>query len=337
MKSFLYKVVIFILSITLVIGAYIVLIIFHPEYIDMYYRRFTTPRAHSLVIGTSRAGVGIQPDIINKKIFQGNPVLYNHAFALGMSNYGPLYLKEIKQKIDTSECDFENIFIVSVDPWGLSEGTDNMNKPEDLWENKNPIAVGNLKRSDINPNLEYLYKFWGNRFSPFKEIFKQTIDYSNVWTLENNGWVFINVPMDEKIVNDRIQQGIEGYKQKKLAYNDVRFQYLEETIKFLKRHGNVYMVRIPVTKPMYEYENEKFPDFENRMKIISEKYGVKFINMFHDTTDYKFVDVHHLFSTSAEKLTDELGDSILNDLNSFHRINNVTSRLISKEKLLSNY
>jgi hypothetical protein len=333
MKKFLYRIILFLITISLLLGLYLVFIIIYPEYVNTEYYRFVTPRAHSLILGTSRAAVGIQPDIINRKIYDGKPILTNHAFSIVASKYGPLYFKELKQKIDTSKTNIESIFVLSVDPWVLSEDSTNFpTKEEDLWENNNPIPVGKLKRVDINPNFEYLWNYWGNRFLPFKECFKHLINYSDIWTLESNGWVNIDVPMDSATINRRIKDGIDSYKENKMVYNPVRFKYLRITIEYLSKYGHVYLVRIPITKPMYELETKKFPDFDLYMDTLVADYKVKYINMFHQTSGYDFVDHHHMAKNSALFFSEELADSIEKDLISSRNCSKVSDLKMPRSK-----
>jgi hypothetical protein len=99
-------------------------------------------------------------------------------------------------------------------------------------------------------------------------------------------------------------------------YNPIRFKYLRITIEFLSKYGHVCLVRIPISKPMYEFENKKFPDFDLYMDTLVTDYNVKYFNMFHRSSGYEFVDQHHMAKNSAISFSAELADSIRKDLES---------------------
>ena len=69
-------------------------------YTDPFYIRFTTPKQQNLILGTSRAAQGIQPRFFKEMM---GVDIYNYAFTIGQSPYGPVYLKSIKRKFNYNE------------------------------------------------------------------------------------------------------------------------------------------------------------------------------------------------------------------------------------------
>ena len=96
MKKFLIKLLLF-LSVVILTFGYI--FSFADGYTDPFYMRFTTAKQKNLIIGTSRAAQGIQPQILNKKL---NLKFFNYAFTVMHSPFGETYLNSIKSKLDES-------------------------------------------------------------------------------------------------------------------------------------------------------------------------------------------------------------------------------------------
>lgn len=86
MKSrFLHKIIIF--SIPLIV-IFAIVLGQADGYTDPFYIRFTTPKQNNLILGTSRAAQGLQPDVF-KDILETD--VYNYAFTVTHSPYGPTY------------------------------------------------------------------------------------------------------------------------------------------------------------------------------------------------------------------------------------------------------
>ena len=195
MKIFLLKTFFFFILFGLVVFLYILLIYLRPDLVDAFYYRFTTPKAHSLILGASRAAQGIQPEIINKTICSDENKIINHAFAIGPSSFGPNYLREITKKLDKSSNN--GLFIIEVDPWILAKDAGDINDDSTLFfEVQKKLFVGNLKSSNSNPNFEYLFHHWVNKFEPFTRIFKYMLKYKGMSVLHADGWLEVTTVMD---------------------------------------------------------------------------------------------------------------------------------------------
>jgi len=281
--------------------------------VDNFYYRFTTPKANSLILGASRAAQGLKPEIINNKICLDDECnIINHAFAGGPSSIGPNYLKEIKQKLN--EDNNNGLFIISAVPWLLCTAVENVNDDStQFFEVRRKLFVGNLKSSNSNPNFEYLWKYWNNKFSVFETSFKHLINYGGILQLHADGWLEVDIPMDSISVNNRIVSSTNGFRQdaKFIKWSDTRNYYFEEIIRYLSGKGEIYIVRLPVSINMAELEREKFPDFDNRMKSISQKYNIPYINFFEESGEFLTTDTHHLWKEESERITNRICDSIL--------------------------
>ncbi|GAB4311642.1 MAG: hypothetical protein Kow00127_01680 [Bacteroidales bacterium] len=307
MKNFLKHIILYFLLLGIITGIYLVIIWLKPEWVDNFYRRFTTPRAPSMILGTSRPAQGIRPAIIAKEL--GYNGIVNHSFAIGPSSYGPNYLREISQKLDTTSRN--GLFILSVDPWSLATGTENKSDDENLfYEVRNKLFVGNLRSSSTNPNLQYLEDYWSDRFLLFVNAFKSLIHYKKRIVLHENGWLEVYLPYDTVQCNRRIKQSTAEYAAKSQMVSNTRVQYLEKIISLLKNHGKVVLVRMPVSRPMARLEEKKFPEFGRIMEEVAQRNEVRYIDFFGLSGSFTTVDTHHLYRNETGRFTEMLCDSI---------------------------
>ncbi len=313
MKSFLGKLTAYILLLGTLLSMYILIVYFRPDLVDLFYYRFTTPKASSLILGSSRAAQGLKPGTINKKLGRDeNTKIINHAFAGGPSTIGPNYYREITQKLKQGSKD--GIFIISVTPWTFTTGTDNIDDDSlQFFEVKRKLYVGNLSSSSTNPNLEYLWKYWHNKFSVFEYAFKYMINYGGILRLHADGWLEVDIDMDSTVVNQRIKTAMAEFTEtaKHVKWSNTRYFFFEKIIGYLQKRGEVYFVRMPVSKDMAELEHTYFPGFDEQMKITADRYNIHYINFIHESGKYKTTDVHHLWRESSEIISNKLSDSLL--------------------------
>jgi len=204
MKKFLKNIITYILLLCVLLSVYVIVVYFRPDFVDNFYYRFTTPKANSLILGASRAAQGLRPEIINEKIgIDEKTKIINHAFAGGPSSVGPNYNREIKQKLHKKA--HNGLFIISAVPWLFTTSIDNIEDDStQFFEVRGELFVGNLKSSSSNPNFEYLWKYWNNKFSIFEMSFKHMINYKGILQLHADGWLEVDIPMDSVAVNERI-------------------------------------------------------------------------------------------------------------------------------------
>ncbi len=269
---------------------------------DFYYARFTTPVQSSLVLGTSKAAQGIQPSVINSIL--GRKDLYNYSFTLAHSSFGPAYYNSIKKKVDPKTK--KGIFIITVDPLSVSAKVENLNDSLRFRENDRFISIDNVTAS---PNLSYLINHYPHQYI---YLLTHKLNFVHNDHLHDDGWVEINLPMDETLVASRIQEKIKEYHDNgnQFEFSEVRFSYLEKTIQYLQKHGEVYIVRLPVLKLFWEMEDSIVPDFELKLKVLSQKYQVQVLSFKNDTELYKYTDGYHLYKTSGAIVSRKIGEWI---------------------------
>lgn len=264
---------------------------------DEFYLKLTTPKQQNLILGTSKAAQGVQPQVLNKIL---NKTFFNYSFSLFASPYGKTYLNSIKQKLDTTAKN--NIFILTVDPWSICSTTQNPNDSLHFRENKSFLnSVRNVNR---NPNFKYLiYHFQGSYY--------QLLFNTSPALLHNDGWLEVNLNTDNKEVERRTQFTVNDYSEKlsDYAYSDVRFAYLIKTIHYLNTYGEVYLVRLPVHPDLMKVENTLMPDFNTviqRAIEISDGY----IDFSDSNSAYNYTDGVHPDKESGKKLSAALANRI---------------------------
>ncbi len=309
MKKYIYNTLLYIFLLGIVVILYIILIFFRPDLVDSFYYRFTTDKANSLILGGSRSAQGIKPDVINKMVDLDENKIINHSFALGPSSFGPNYYREVTKKLSKESTN--GLFIISVGPWTLATGMANIEDDSTkFFEVEEKLFVGNLKSSSINPNFDYLFNYWNNKFSPFENIIKSIINYEGLIRLHEDGWLEISIKMDTAANNARIKRSEEEYKIKQVKLSNTRLYFLDKITGYLNNYGNVILVRMPVTSQMKIIENNKFPEFDELIQLIADKYEVQYFNFIKESGKFLTTDIHHLYKDDAERFTYMLCDSI---------------------------
>ncbi len=296
-------------------------------YSDPYYIKVASPKQTSLIVGASRANVGIMPSILDS-VFNAHHLktnFFNYAFANTVSPYGNAYYKAIVEKIDKKNK--TGMFILSVLPMTISSLPNNPNDVENFRENK--LALANISHFNGRPNYDYLlngYEYgWGNII--LKKIENNMFNYlqknkkikKGVWTyVHKDGWFEMKYFFsDSAFFKKRTEQEIEkliNSKTNKYKFSEVRYNYLAKTINYLKNYGNVYIVRMPVHQKIIEYENKQMPNFDSLMHQLAKENNVSYLNFTTLPQKYLYRDGNHFRKVSAIKFSINLANKILNHL-----------------------
>ena len=250
--------------------------------VDAFYGRFTSPRAGSLVLGTSRAAQGIRPAVLTARLggrFAG-PLL-NYAFTLTHSPYGPAYLASIRRKLRPEVKN--GLFIVAVDPWSLS-----LTGPEGQFPEDNSF-IGQLHQVSQNPNLAYLARY------QTKPLYRLPLDYATATErLHPDGWLEVNIGTDSAQVRARTARKLHDYRLLAASQHlsAGRLATLRQTIEFLKQHGRVVLVRLPVGPSLLQLEQQYQPDFDSLMRHVATNYGLTYLD--YSAQPYATTDGNHL-------------------------------------------
>ncbi len=267
--------------------------------IDRLYLKFTTNKKNSLILGTSKAAEGLQPKIINEIL--GRDDIYNYAFTLDHSPFGPAYLRSIYNKLNKSNKD--GVFIITVDPYSISIEKGKTDKSINFKENE--YAVGMITNVNTFPNYDYLIHHYPHQYF---YLLAPNIKLQNPQILHNDGWYESNLSMDEKMVEFRTNENVSNYTR--LAhdrkYSEVRFNYLKKIIKLLSNYGHVYIVRLPVIEPLLKLENSVIPDFDLKIQNLCSKYNLCYLNLTSNQEKYSFLDGNHLNRNTSSIVSKEV-------------------------------
>lgn len=270
---------------------------------DGLYLKFTTPKQSSLILGTSKAAQGIHPTVINEIL--GRKDVYNYAFSIVHSPFGPAYLNSIKKKLKKTKQ--EGLFIVAVDPHSISSKSQRPN--DSLTFKENNLALGQVENVNSDPNFEYLINYYPEKYI---YILTRKLDYVSQGFVHDDGLIETGLETDSSVVAVRTKKKIRSYvkQTKQYRFSETRFQYLIKTIKFLKQQGDVYLVRLPVAEPLLKLENSIIPDFDCKMNEISEELNLDYLNLTTNVNNYSYDDGNHLDWRSGKIASKEIAEWI---------------------------
>ena len=262
--------------------------------VDAFYGRFTSPPAGSLVLGTSRAAQGIRPAVLTARLggqFEG-PLL-NYAFTLTHSPYGPAYLRSIQRKLRPETKN--GLFIVAVDPWSLS-----LTGPEGAFPEDNSF-IGQLHQVSQNPNLAYLTHY------QTKPLYRLPLDYAtSTERLHPDGWLEVNIGTDSAQVRARTARKLQDYRRLAASQHlsAGRLQALRQTIQFLKPHGRVVLVRLPVGASLLALEKTYQPGFDQLMRQTAAAQAVPYLD--YSAQPFATTDGNHLQRAASADFSQQL-------------------------------
>ncbi len=272
--------------------------------VDAFYGRFASPAAGSLILGTSRAAQGIRPAVLAARLsseFEG-PLL-NYAFTLTHSPYGPAYLASIRRKLRPGVR--HGLFIVAVDPWSLSAaGRADTVAAEAFPEAKS--FIGQLREVSQSPNLAYLARY------QTKPLYRLPLDYATATErLHPDGWLEVNIGLDSAQVRARTARKLLDYQQLAATQHlsAGRLAALRHTIEFLKPHGRVVLVRLPVGAGLRALEQQYQPAFDAQMQQLAAAYSVRYLD--YSAAPYATTDGNHLQKVASEKFSQQLAADLL--------------------------
>lgn len=296
MKKFILKILLLLLPPVVFLLAFFSLADGHT---DPFYKRFTSPQQKNLILGTSRAAQGLQPEVFENLLKDS---FYNYSFTVAHSPYGPVYFESAKRKHSKEK---GGIFILTVDPWSISSWTKSPNDVENFRENK--LCLSNTKIVNLNPNFIYLYQNFKGEYKnillkPMKNMF-----------LHDDGWLEIkNIDMDSTAVSLRIKEKESTYRETYLPqtlYSQLRNDYLLKTVNYFKEYGEVYIVRLPVHQEIFDIEQELMPDFDKVIKrSIDNADGYLDLTKQNDT--YQYTDGNHLYTPSGKEVSNTVANWI---------------------------
>jgi len=302
-----------------IVAVHIMLGIFADGSTDNFYLRFTSSKQNSLIIGTSRSAQGIHPDMLDSVLnLKDNNSIYNYSFSINNSSYGKEYYNAIENKINESVTN--GLFIITIDPWAISS---------DSTLHDNEIDINSIlyskKYYNSYPNYEYLIKNykkgWGNILLKRIEsniLFRNQNSLNKIkgsfTFLRKDGLLEVYTSMDSAYVKQNTQNKVHSYNisMSRNKFSKFRFLYLKKTIQLLKKHGEVYLVRMPVHTSLLTIENSFYPLFDKKMINLANNTHVAYLNFVNSSTQYSYTDGNHLYIEDAKRYSIKLAERIKN-------------------------
>jgi len=302
-----------------IVAVHIMLGIFADGSTDNFYLRFTSSKQNSLIIGTSRSAQGIHPDMLDSVLnLKDNNSIYNYSFSINNSSYGKEYYNAIENKINESVTN--GLFIITIDPWAISS---------DSTLHDNEIDINSIlyskKYYNSYPNYEYLIKNykkgWGNILLKRIEsniLFRNQNSLNKIkgsfTFLRKDGLLEVYTSMDSAYVKQNTQNKVHSYNisMSRNKFSKFRFLYLKKTIQLLKKHGEVYLVRMPVHTSLLTIENSFYPLFDKKMINLANSTHVAYLNFVNSSTQYSYTDGNHLYIEDAKIYSIKLAERIKN-------------------------
>jgi len=235
----------------------------------------------------------------------------NFAFEKSQSPYGKVYLEAIKKKIPKNTT--RGIFILGVSPASFT-ATVRFTTAEEINKNDEKTLVGKISELNKDPNYEYIRK--GFAGSLYKGLFPYNSQVTTVF--HDNGWEEFKLSTKNYQVTDEdiakwTSQTMGGYKrvlkEQPEVVSEIRIESFKELISFLKQHGQVFVVRMPVDSLVLGMEIQWWKEFNTQMTLISAANDVPYFD-FSDATQYRTYDGSHLSSAYAKEFSVRLAEDI---------------------------
>ena len=278
---------------------------------DPNYCRIASSKQASMILGTSRANTGLNTNIIDSVLKESNIELplYNYAFNLAASPYGPTYYRSIKNKVSEKSYPGRRVFIVTISPWSVAQRKDSFGDSTTFKESK--LFLAKLENVSSHPNFEYLLECHND---PFYQLFltdKPTKNgFSDQGSLPIRNDIYDSVAI-RKHTTAKMATYRENYSVRN-EFSKIRYQYFEKIITHLQKFGEVYILRLPVSKPMHTLENKFQPDFSEKVQQTSKKLNVPYIDWFDMSGQFLSIDGNHLYGKGTVQVSIMLGKLLLN-------------------------
>lgn len=259
-------------------------------YADPYYLKISSPQKTNLILGTSKAAQGIQPQYLEKTLHKE---FYNYSFSIGVSPYGSTYLNSIIKKLDT--VNKKAHFILAVDAWSISSITQNPNDTSQFRETRS--FLNKLISVNQRPNYKYLTHHFENKYYTI-------VAHNSPMLLHNDGWLEVFIHKDNTNIARRTKYTMDSYKDlaAKYQFSAVRLRYLLKTMEYLQQYGQVYLVRLPVDPLLFEIESNVLPDF-NAVLAPAIQASNGYLDLTQYNNDYQYTDGVHLNVQSGQKVS----------------------------------
>ena len=263
---------------------------------DENYNKFTMESKGSIILGSSRATHGLNPEfILDNKIA-------NFAFDAFSSPFSKEYNSAIYSYLGDS-LKSKGIVIIEVNPWTLSIDT-SLSEP---FREKDRVLNNDISFSN-KPNFDFLFSNYNHGWG--KIIMDEVIAPNSSKFLHENGWLEVSLDMEESSIQERKISLLNSYKKKAKTsvVSDYRITSLVELIDTINDFKKVFIVKLPVCAELLDIESSFFNE-DSVYTLIKEKVPTTdFIEL--NSEDLKWIDGHHVYKNSVQLMSEKLNDRI---------------------------
>jgi hypothetical protein len=301
-KNFLLKSVL--LTLILIAICYLLLWKYTNGYVDDFYVKYTHSKSNALIIGSSRALQGLNPDSVFKNTEYSSNAL-NFAFTSANSPYSDVYLNAIKKVVDINSN--KGIFVLEVNPMALCAKKDSMSGEIEHREEKLPLAFQLFFNQ--SPNVEYIFKHYEK---PLYKLFIQNNADDSFKISHQNGWLEVKIKFDTIAFRKRRDKNYKTYLKSypNYSFDSLRYKKLNETIVWLSNFGKVYLVRLPVDSKVLELENRNVTNFNELMQQIAANHKTEYIHFTQPEGSVYTIDGGHMHRYATSEVSKALNKAI---------------------------
>ncbi|MEQ8706290.1 MAG: hypothetical protein RIC19_20320 [Phaeodactylibacter sp.] len=262
---------------------------------DVDYSKFTHKAEH-LILGVSRAKVGLVPEILKETLDLEGQVL-NFAFTGLVSPYEEHYAALVRRKVRRNVQGRPALFILSVNTGNLGWSGNFFQKPPPIYD---------LLLVNTSPNPDYILRNINSRTS-FLFSWLQEPDKQPMFVAHRDGWV--ERTRESEVPDEKIY-GQYAEKFRSLELSSECLQVLSALTTYLEQYGEVVLVRLPVDETMAAMEEKAIPGFDEQLTAFAAAHDAIYLNYLRSGADYVFSDPHHLLNTGARAFTRQLADDL---------------------------
>ena len=263
---------------------------------DDNYNKFTMEAKGSLILGSSRATHGLDPEfILENKIA-------NFAFDAFSSPFAKEYNTAIYSYLGDS-IKSKGVVVIEVNPWTLSIDS-SLSEP---YREKDRILSKNISFGN-KPNYGFLFSDYKHGWG--KIIMDEVLFPSKSKYLHANGWIEVSLNMTESSIQERKVSLLNSYqkKAKHSIISNYRVNSLIELIDTLNDFKKVFIVKLPVCPELLEIESSFFNEDSVYSLIQNKLPATEFIEL--KSNDLIWIDGHHIYKNSVQLMSERLNDII---------------------------
>ncbi|MEO7427616.1 MAG: hypothetical protein ABI036_20700 [Fibrobacteria bacterium] len=278
---------------------------------DWIHAKFSAPPSPSLIIGSSRGQMGLQPSIFSDSRLEFERPLYNFCFN-GAAKFGPDYYRHVMSKVKPGTR--HGLFIIEVGPLLFAAKSANAHADSSTFVESNSFV-----RSKVVPpgriNYDYLFKYFDDSY--YRPLFMKALGKRGKIKRSADGWVDAEIqPMDSATHAKRVADKVKHYKADYFPGEELaplRLEYLKRMATELGKMGRVVLVRTPIDPEMLRAETEFLPEFDSLMVSMADELSITFLNFSNSSLRDSTYDGSHLYSQSARTLCNWIVDSLAGD------------------------